>query len=285
MAREIQWRFRSAASEGRTLTVLKCLESGAVANARDVYGQTALHLSCRDGKMDTAILLLAHGANLDLVGIDGRSALMWASRYGHLDVCLMLLSCGADASLQDNSSARWLDKFGEDRWAPLMSATQKRDIVAAAMSAFAADDSPLHTASRFSCLELCLIFISRGADPSLKNDRQETALELYGAGRLVQNLSALSRAKRLQAASKMTTARAAFIKKSNWLRRRDFVHFLVGSGYRSLEKKKTPQSPLQHDLSAHIDGVDISTPEKLLQFLIGLVYSNEGLVRRIGAFL
>jgi len=201
----------------------------------------------------------------------------------------MLLSCGADASIQDNTSARWLDKFGEDRWAPVLNAAQKRDLVASALSAFAADDSPLHTASRFSCLELCLHFISRGADPSRKNDRQETALDIYGAGRLVQSLPPLSRAKRLQAASKMTTARTAFVKKSNWRRRSDFILFLVGSGYRPLEKRKTNTLPLQHiilvDPSAPLDGIDISTPEKFLQYLIGLVFANEGLVRRIGAFL
>lgn len=235
--------------------------------------------------MDTAILLLSSGAALDHRGIDGRSALIWASRYGHLDVCLMLLSRGADASLKDNTGARWLEKYGEDRWAPVLNATQKRDILAAASSALSRDDSALHTASRFSCLELCLLLISRGADPFRKNDLKETPLELYGAGRLVQSLPPLSRAKKLQAASKMTTARAAFVKRANWLRRRDFMLFLVYSGYRPLRNFPIHLPKMNADPSAPLDPVDISTPEKYLMYLIGLVFSSEGLVRRIGSFL
>lgn len=291
----LQNRFRSACTEGRTLAALKCIEAKEATsctgaglldiNKPDLYGHAAIHYACRDGHIDTAILLLAHGALSNLQGIDGQSPLMWAARYGHMSICLMLLSRGADPALRDKTNSTWMDKFGVDRYAPPMSATQKEDIDENARQELFENDSPLHTASRFVCLDLCLLLISRGADPNEKNARNQTPTDVFGHGRLLQFLPPLGRGKRIQAVSKMQTARIAFVRKLNWQRRRSFLMFVVAQGFRPFAVRMAAAAALVDPSARSIEPTDISTPEKYRLYLVGQVFSNEAFVRLLAAFL
>ncbi len=96
--------LEQAVSRGRAETIKNLIAKGMDINARNIRGQTPLHLATEKGNGDAVQLLLDSGAEVDAVAIDsGCTALHYAARLGHVDLCELLVRHGADPDVQTDS--------------------------------------------------------------------------------------------------------------------------------------------------------------------------------------
>lgn len=87
--------------EGQMETIKRLIAQGKDINARNIHGQTPLHLVAANGNSDLIQLLLDNGAGVDAVVVDsGCTALHYAASLGHLDSCELLIRYGADTDTQ-----------------------------------------------------------------------------------------------------------------------------------------------------------------------------------------
>lgn len=68
----------------------------------DSFGQSALHLASREGRVRAVKTLIAEGANLETVTHFGSTALMCAARRGFLRIFSLLVGAGADLTKSDH---------------------------------------------------------------------------------------------------------------------------------------------------------------------------------------
>ena len=106
-----------------------------------VDGETALHVSSKNGHIQCITLLLQYGLDINTKDNEGNSSLYYAIRYGQKDVMLLLL--------QNNANVNSKNKNGE---------------------------SLLHIAVMYSRLELAKLLLIHGVDKSIRNTTGETSI-------------------------------------------------------------------------------------------------------------
>jgi ankyrin repeat protein len=93
--------LEQAASEGHAETVKTLIAQGRDINARNIRGQTLLHLAVKQGNSDVVQLLLENGAEVDAVETDsGCTSLHYAVSLRHVDLCESLIRYGANTDAQ-----------------------------------------------------------------------------------------------------------------------------------------------------------------------------------------
>jgi ankyrin repeat protein len=90
-----------AAASGDLSKVRSMLDRGALVDALDREGKTALMSASKNGHRDVIELLLEKGAEINAKGRYGKSAMMPASAEGHGDVVSLLLDRGANVNARD----------------------------------------------------------------------------------------------------------------------------------------------------------------------------------------
>lgn len=128
-------------------------------NSRDVNGYTALHHACLNGHSTIVRLLLAHNAQIDVPDIRGSTPLFLASWAGHQDIVKMLLF---HSPIPANPNAQTIE-----------------------------NETPLHSGAQHGHNSVVAILLSFGADPSIRNNSFQTALDLaaqFGRLQVVQTL-------------------------------------------------------------------------------------------------
>lgn len=86
--------------------LLKC---NVAVDIPDYYGNTALHIACREGNIDIAQIMFQYASNhlmLDLRNYDGLTCLHIAALQKHYRMIELLLSKGANINVQDGKSGR-----------------------------------------------------------------------------------------------------------------------------------------------------------------------------------
>lgn len=72
----------------------------------------------------------------------------------------------------------------------------------------------------------------------------------------------------------------------NWQRRAHFLIFLNGSNFQPLKARRLAiEQTARGDPAVLLPPINISTPDKKKEHLLGLAFENDGVVRRIGGFL
>lgn len=86
----------TAAKQGNRYITDKLIEFGALVNARNADGNTALWFACTSNEIKIINLLIQNNANVNINNIYGTTPLIYAASTGMLDVVLALVEAGAD---------------------------------------------------------------------------------------------------------------------------------------------------------------------------------------------
>ncbi|XP_024938957.1 LOW QUALITY PROTEIN: death-associated protein kinase 1 [Cephus cinctus] len=86
----------SAVRRGCVEAVSQLLQQGAPLDAKDLEGDTLLHIACEAGDEEMASLLIENGAELDIPNEKGLTPLHVAARHGHINLVRLLCLAGCD---------------------------------------------------------------------------------------------------------------------------------------------------------------------------------------------
>jgi ankyrin repeat protein len=92
---ELNYYFLRAVKLDRHDLMVRLLEEGALINARDTHGRTALIEAARTGKYRMCKTLIEYGASVNADDRYDGTALDYASRGGYVDIVNLLLKNGA----------------------------------------------------------------------------------------------------------------------------------------------------------------------------------------------
>uniref|UniRef100_A0A8C5E3V4 Poly [ADP-ribose] polymerase n=1 Tax=Gouania willdenowi TaxID=441366 RepID=A0A8C5E3V4_GOUWI len=171
---DVDYRFLEAAKAGDLDTVQQLCTPQNV-NCRDLEGRhsTPLHFAAGYNRVAVVEYLLHHGADVHAKDKGGLVPLHNACSYGHYEVAELLVRHGASVNVAD------LWKF-----TPLHEAAHV-DIAALLIkynTCVNATDkwafTPLHEAAQKGRTQLCALLLAHGADPTMKNQEGQTALDL-----------------------------------------------------------------------------------------------------------
>ena len=250
------------ARRGETEAVLEACRQhqGLVLRAKGISGQRLLHEACRGGHLELARGLLDLGAVVDARVNNGVDALMNASSYGHAAVVTLLLDRGADPCSRN------------DYYTTLI------------------------LAAEHDHLQVCLILLNRGADLMAVCNGVHTALTDYGilANPPLSNEIKEQRREQLRAAWEAGPHPTQVQRRRDerWARRWPFMFVLAGS-VRPLAYRKAlllaahpPVAP-SAVIPAPVRRSRLTRAQlrRLYALNVGLVLSNEGLVRLIVSFI
>ncbi|XP_043858794.1 histone-lysine N-methyltransferase EHMT2 isoform X5 [Dromiciops gliroides] len=153
------------------------VQRGGCVYSKEEDGSTCLHHAAKIGNLEMVSLLLSTG-QVDVNAQDngGWTPIIWAAEHKHIEVIRMLLTRGADVTLTDNEENICL------HWASFTGSAAIAEVLLNARCDLHAvnyhGDTPLHIAARESYHDCVLLFLSRGADPELRNKEGDTAWDL-----------------------------------------------------------------------------------------------------------
>uniref|UniRef100_A0A8C8SUI2 [histone H3]-lysine(9) N-methyltransferase n=1 Tax=Pelusios castaneus TaxID=367368 RepID=A0A8C8SUI2_9SAUR len=140
-------------------------------------GSTCLHHAAKCGNLAMVSLLLATG-QVDVNAQDngGWTPIIWAAEHKHIEVIRLLLTRGADVTLTDNEENICL------HWASFTGSAEIAEVLLNAQCNLHAvnfhGDTPLHIAARESYHDCVMLFLSRGADPEVRNKEGDCPVDL-----------------------------------------------------------------------------------------------------------
>ena len=246
-------------------------------------------------------VMTAVGENPDLIhrsGINGLGLLHKSCCGGHLELSEKLLDKGADLQVKD--------KFGED---PLMFASQKGHVAivkllldrgASANTSNLSGWTALGWAASYDRLDVCVLLLSRGANfiavihnniSAVVVHSKNASDEIYG--RFPYDLSVDVKQQRREMLSAVFASgphpsQVQRRRQEKWSRRWPWMNVVVGCGFRPLAVQLL-ELELERIALAAVNGIPpstpLDTPERRRAYCMGMIFSNEALVRIICAFL
>lgn len=153
------------------------VQLGGCVYSKEEDGSTCLHHAAKIGNLEMVSLLLSTGqVDVNAQDSGGWTPIIWAAEHKHIDVIRMLLTRGADVTLTDNEENICL------HWASFTGSAAIAEVLLNAQCDLHAvnyhGDTPLHIAARESYHDCVLLFLSRGANPELRNKEGDTAWDL-----------------------------------------------------------------------------------------------------------
>jgi ankyrin repeat protein len=102
------------------------LEHGANMYAKNIFGDTAFHLSAKKGYLEIVKYFCNHNIDLDIVGDEENTALNYAVTFSHDEVAKYLIEQGASLKIPDNIFNKTpLDRIREKKINSLLALIEK----------------------------------------------------------------------------------------------------------------------------------------------------------------
>ncbi|MGH0117319.1 UNVERIFIED_CONTAM: hypothetical protein FKN15_013842 [Acipenser sinensis] len=208
-----------AAGFGRKDVVDYLLQNGANVHARDDGGLISLHNACSFGHAEVVNLLLRHGADPNSRDNWNYTPLHEAAIKGKIDVCIVLLQHGADPTIRNTDGKTSFDLAepsaksvltvildvicifscrggNEEKMMALLTplnvnchASDGRKHGACVNAVDLWQFTSLHEAASKNRVEVCSLLLSYGADPTLLNCHNKSALDLAPTPQLKERLA------------------------------------------------------------------------------------------------
>lgn len=140
----------------------RLLESGADANAKNLYDVTPLSIACTAGNAALVKLLLEHGADCNLAIPGGETPLMTAARTGRREVVELLLTQGADVDAKESKGQMAIHWAAAEGHAVIV--RQLVDAGADQSSTLRSGFNPLLFAAREGHRDVVRVLLDAGAD-------------------------------------------------------------------------------------------------------------------------
>ncbi|KAG8508241.1 Espin-like protein [Galemys pyrenaicus] len=161
------------------LTCLKLLAAAhsSGVNRRTRSGASPLYLACQEGHLHLAQFLVKdRGADVHLRALDGMSVLHAAAAGGHYSLVVWLVTfTDIGLATRDREGATALHFAARGGHAPVL---DRLLLLGAPVEADAWGGTPLHDAAENGHLECCQTLVSRGADPSVRDEDGFAAADL-----------------------------------------------------------------------------------------------------------
>jgi hypothetical protein len=148
---------------------------------------------------------------------------------------------------------------------------------------------------------MCLFLISRGMDPSITDNEDQTALTLFGSindnnpDDVIEVWRPLTDEEKQVAVAQMLTAREAYLQRvrdENWIKNWPLLRVLTHGGLRPMAAAMAVQAAAQaaaveQDTNVSLPGIPLETQEQISAFLNSAVLGREGegLLRHIVSFI
>jgi len=248
-------RLCTAAVDGHLEEVMGLLKVPYLSTESRHNNSTPICYAAYGGRLDVVEFLANNGACLNAKGAGGVTALFLALEMSHLHVAAFLHARGCDLFHKNDD--------GED-------ALQR--------SAWGDDQG------------VSVWLIERGLDPDAEDNEGRSAISHYGRFlELDEDKTPLTTQEKKERVEVLAAARRKFLelqrREECWLRRKDFLVFLVGHGLRPTTAQKLEKElqrlSVDPDGTASLPPEDRSTPEANRQYLYRAVLGNESLSRRI----
>jgi len=298
--REGHSALSGASALGHCEVVSKLLKFGASVNQADEDGGTALLAATQEGKNRVMEMLIAHGAAVDQGNSEGKTPLSMASQQGVASTVALLLKHGASVNLAKSNGFTHAMIAAQNGHVPVIKLLleHKANLHAVNNQGLNA----LHCAAFYDHPEACLLLIAQGLDPAALDHDGDSALTGFGVwldGNAPENedvnfprtRAELSPEAKTQRCALLTDAREAFLlqqrRDANWQRRFPFLDALVGSKLRATAAVAAQQKLALAAAGTSAKPVTVSrrTKAQNRDYLQRAVFSDEGFVRKIAAFL
>jgi ankyrin repeat protein len=175
----------AAIREGYGSVVQLLLDRGARLDVQDRYDCPPLHVAAHAGHNAIVIVLLKAGADANEKGAYGELPLHWAATKGHLEVTKALVEAGSQVNTKTTKQRidmdtmmkktadvvkfqlKTLELLEKGRQATLKGRSYQMALPS--RLAFAAEDTPLHSAAQWGHEEIVKLLLANGAEAEAKN--------------------------------------------------------------------------------------------------------------------
>ena len=189
----------AAIHEGHGGVVQMLLDRGARLDVRDRYDCPPLHVAAHAGHKAMVSVLLEAGTDVNEKGAYGELALHWVAAKGHLEVAKELVRAGSHVNIKTTKQRIDMDVMMQEKadvvklHLKLLELKEKQrqatlrgsslQIVVPPRLAFAAGDSPLHSAVQWGHEEIVKFLLANHAEVDVKNQLGQSPLHYASAFR------------------------------------------------------------------------------------------------------
>ncbi|XP_053102898.1 ankyrin repeat domain-containing protein 29 isoform X2 [Hemicordylus capensis] len=177
----------AACQYGHMKVVETLLKHGANIHDQLYDGATALFLAAQGGFLDLIRLLLSSGAKVNQPRQDGTAPLWIASQMGHSEVVRVMLLRGADRDAARNDGTTALLKAANKGYSSVIEELLK---FSPALGLLKNGTSALHAAVVGGNIRAVALLLEAGADPFLRNKKNELPSDLTKNERILRLLQA-----------------------------------------------------------------------------------------------
>lgn len=147
-------------------------------NEKNNRGETSLHIACSNNYVKGVQLLIRNKASIDILDNEMNTPLMTSIKRNSEDVAMFLIDNGANINIKDKNMKTVLHMCALEHSVNLANYILSTGKFNLEDCLDRDGNSPLHIAASENIESMCNLFVNHGFDPSQKNNKGETYLNV-----------------------------------------------------------------------------------------------------------